>query len=247
MRILAKLFCGILLLSLSATDVVANDDNKELVVLLHGIGQSKVNMVGIQIALENADYKTLNIKYPSLKKNLDALSSYLAKELEKEGVWDGEYNQVHFTSHSMGGLVIRGYLETEKKNIPEDKLGRVVMLAPPNGGSEVADLMQNFLPYRWFYGPAGQELTTREQENIKTDIYYDLGIIAGDKEWPYLVAAHIINGNSDGRVAVEKTKLNGMKDHVTLSATHSFISWKPSVHKQIIYFLKHGAFMKEHE
>ena len=78
-----------------------------------------------------------------------------------------------------------------------------------------------------------------------TDVYYDLGIIAGNKEWPYIVAAHIIPDDSDGRVALEKTKLKGMKDHVTLSATHSFISWKPSVHKQIVYFLKHGKFKHE--
>lgn len=241
---LAKLFFGVFFLLFSVSHVAANDDNKELVVLLHGIGQSGVNMAGIQFSLENAGYKTLNIEYPSLKNNLETLSSYLAQELKKEDVWGGEYHQVHFTSHSMGGLVIRGYLEAHKKDIPEDKLGRVVMLAPPNGGSEVADLMKNLLPYQWLFGPAGQELTTEEQKNIKTDVYYDLGIIAGDKDWPYLIAAHIIHGGSDGRVAVEKTKLEGMKDHVTLSATHSFISWKLSVHKQIIYFIKHGAFKR---
>ena len=37
---------------------------------------------------------------------------------------------------------------------------RVVMLGPPNGGSEVADLLKNVAPYRAFYGPAGQQLGT---------------------------------------------------------------------------------------
>ena len=142
----------------------------------------------------------------------------------------------------MGGLVVRTYLNDRKKNISDKNLGRVVMLAPPNGGSEVADLLKDFPPYEWVFGPAGQELTTEQQIKTKTNIYYDLGIIAGNKEWPYIIAAHIIPNDSDGRVALEKTKLKGMKDHVTLSATHSFISWKPSVHKQIIYFLKHGKF-----
>ncbi len=245
MRMLAKLCFSLLILLFSASHVAAKDENRELVVLLHGIGQSGVNMTPVQLALENAGYKTLNMEYPSLKNDLEALSSYLAKELKKEDVWSGAYHQVHFTSHSMGGLVVRGYLEAHKKDIPQDQLGRVVMLAPPNGGSEVADLMKNFPPYLWIFGPAGQELATEEQKNIKTDVYYDLGIIAGNKDWPYLIAAHIIHGGSDGRVAVEKTKLVGMKDHVTLSATHSFISWKPSVHEQIIYFIKHGSFKRE--
>ncbi|MAI61145.1 MAG: hypothetical protein CBB87_01495 [Micavibrio sp. TMED27] len=242
MRNLVKLICSLILIVLFAPTASANEENKELVILLHGIGHSEWNMAGIESALQKAGYQTLNIGYPSLKKDLGTLSTFINDALKKEKVWDGRYKKVHFTTHSMGGLVLRGYLDKYKSDIPKNHLGRTVMLAPPNGGSEVADLLENFSPYQWLFGPAGQELTTEEQEKIKADIYYDLGIIAGNKEWPYIIAAHIIPNKSDGRVAVEKTKLKGMKDHITLSATHSFISWKPSVYKQIIHFLKHGAF-----
>ncbi|MGB1077159.1 MAG: alpha/beta hydrolase, partial [Bdellovibrionales bacterium] len=129
--------------------------------------------------------------------------------------------------------------------IPREKLGRVVMMGPPNKGSEVADLIHKLPPYEWYYGPTGQELTTQAREINTTKPYYDLGIIAGTKEWPYFVAAFVTPGKSDGRVTVENTKLEGMKDHITLPATHTFIMKKDNVHKQIIHFLKNGAFIHD--
>lgn len=242
MRNMVAVMFGAFMTFCIAAPAIADDTKTELVVLLHGIGHSELNMKGIKFALEDADYQTLNIGYPSRDKNLVELSDFLDKKLKEEGVWDGGYDKINFVTHSMGGLVVRTYLNANKEMVSGSKLGRVVMLAPPNGGSEVADLLKDFLPYKWAFGPAGQELTTEQQIKTKTDVYYDLGIIAGNKDWPYIIAAHIIPGDSDGRVALEKTKLKGMKDHVTLSATHSFISWKPSVHKQIIHFLKHGEF-----
>ncbi|MGH1404013.1 MAG: esterase/lipase family protein [Alphaproteobacteria bacterium] len=237
-----KIICGVFFLFTPSTPSLADDGDKELVILLHGIGHSEWNMAGIEFALQKAGYETLNVGYPSLKKSLDELSTFLEKAMKTAGVWEGSYRKVHFATHSMGGLVVRTYLNKHKDGIQVKNLGRVVMLAPPNGGSEVADLLKKFPPYQWVFGPAGQELTTEQQTKMKADVYYDLGIIAGNKEWPYIIAAHIIPDDSDGRVALKKTELQGMKDHVTLSATHSFISWKPSVHKQIIHFLKHGEF-----
>ena len=172
---------------------MAGDGNKELVVLLHGIGHSEWNMAGVEFALQNAGYQTLNIGYPSLKKNLEELSKFLDEELEKERVWEKSYHKVHFATHSMGGLVVRTYLNAHKEEMTDKNLGRIVMLAPPHGGSDVADLLKNFLPYRWVFGPAGQELTTEQQVKMKADVYYDLGIIAGNKEWPYIIAAHVIS------------------------------------------------------
>ncbi len=185
----------------------------------------------------------MNVGYPSVEKDIESLSDYLAEKLDEQALWaPSSEKTVHFTTHSMGGLVLRTYLNKYKDDIPKNKLGRVVMLAPPHGGSEIADLLKDFPVYQWIYGPAGQELTTETQSHIQTDVYYELGIIAGNKEWPYLIAAHIIPNESDGRVALEKTRLEGMRDHITLSATHTFISWKPDTFKQIIHFLKHGEF-----
>lgn len=220
----------------------ANAKGKDIVILLHGIGQSKWNMAGIESALEKSDYEVLNIGYPSLHNNIINLARFLNRDLTARKIWDGESKKIHFVTHSMGGLVLDTYLQTYKDEIPAEKLGRIVMLAPPHGGSEIADVLHDYQLYKWIYGPAGQDLTTKNRANINNKIFYDLGIIAGDKRWPYIIAAHVIPGENDGRVSVEKTKLDGMDDHITLSATHSFISWKPVVYKQIVHFLKKGKF-----
>jgi pimeloyl-ACP methyl ester carboxylesterase len=214
------------------------------VVLLHGIAKTGSSMGSVEALLKKEGYETLNITYPSQKKNIDDIAAYLREKHLNDVFWE-KADKVHIVTHSMGGLVARRYLDTYKKDIPEGKMGRVVMLAPPNGGSEVADTIHNLSLYKWFYGPAGEELTSAVQSKNESAVYYDLGIIAGTKEWPYFVAIFIVPGKSDGRVSVEKTKLDGMADHVSVSATHTFIMNKEDVHKQILCFLKNAAF--EHE
>jgi len=216
------------------------------VVILHGIAKTNSSMRSVEKLLQKEGYKTLSITYPSQKNSIDDIASYLREEHLNDAFWENADN-VHIVTHSMGGLVARRYLDTYKDDIPEDKLGRVVMLAPPNGGSEVADTIHGLSLYQWFYGPAGEELTTEVQSKNGSTVYYDLGIIAGTKEWPYPVAAFIVPGESDGRVSVEKTKLDGMADHVSVSATHTFIMNKKDVHKQLLHFLKEGAFENEDE
>ena len=236
----------VLVLSLcaGASAVSPEMSRDETVVLLHGIGHKSFNMRGAELALQKAGYNTLNISYPSLRMGLPDLASFVAQGLEEGGVWSSGH-RVHFVTHSMGGLVARQYLEDYKSDVPVAVLGRVVMMAPPLQGSEVADFLSPFAPYSWVYGPAGQQLTTAVQEKVDVTAYYDLGIIAGNKKWPYVVANFIMPDAHDGRVAVERTRWNSMKDHLVVPATHSFISWKPNVHKQIIQFLELGEFNHE--
>ena len=214
---------------------------EETVVILHGIGRTSASMNSIETRLREEGYATLNITYPSTELDLDGLADQLGKNFLTEDFWQRS-GIVNFVTHSMGGLLARRYLERNR----QDKVGRVVMLAPPIGGSEVADVMQELPLYRWFYGPAGQELTTAAAGGAAgTDAeepYYEVGIIAGTKEWPYFVAAFIVPGASDGRVSVENTKLAGMKDHTTVPATHTFIMARTDVHDQIVHFLQQGKF-----
>ncbi len=232
-----------ILLAGSITEAAA-DNAPDTVVILHGIARTSKSMSAVESALQKDGYRTLAITYPSTKKNIDDIVAGLhEKELDK-AFWSSA-GTVHFVTHSMGGLVARRYLDKYRSEIPPDKIGRVVMLAPPNAGSEVADTLHSLWPYQWYYGPAGQELTTAAQAGDKSDVYYDLGIIAGTKEWPYVIAAFVVPGPGDGRVSVEKTKLAGMKDHVTVNGTHTFIMDRPDVHRQIVHFLKQGSF--EHE
>ena len=231
---------SLLVFLVSVSNVAKADQQQETVILLHGIGQSSLSMLSVETKLEDKGYKVLSINYPSTDKDIEDIADFLhEKHLTKE-FWKNA-KKVHFVTHSMGGLVTRYYLDKYK----QDKVGKVVMLAPPNGGSEISDLLHDYKAYKMFYGPAGEDLTTSNQQKKKTDVYYDLGIIAGKKEWPYVVAAFVLPGESDGRVSVENTRLDGMTDHIIIPATHSFIMFKPNVHKQIIHFLENGEFKHE--
>ena len=214
-----------------------------VVVLLHGIGHTRLNMRSMERALKRQGYSTLNITYPSCRMCIQDLARYLADRLAHENIWDGRYPSVHFVTHSMGGLVVQQYLEDFRGDVPSGRLGRVVMLAPPQRGSEVADFLQHFPPYQWVFGPAGQELTTARRQACPIQPYYELGIIAGDKGWPYFVAHFLFRERHDGRVAVSKTQKGGMKSHVILHCTHGFISWNNATHMHVLHFLNRGEFI----
>lgn len=214
--------------------------NNEIVVLLHGIGHAAPNMIFIEQTLKKSGYAALNLTYPSLKKDIKANGQWLHMKLKQKDVW-GSFNKVHFVCHSMGGLVAGFYLQDYKSNFPNDKVGRVVMLGTPHGGSEVADLLHELPPYKWAFGPAGQELTTASRKSNQISPWYDLGIIAGNETWLHPFS-FVIKEDQDGCVSVQSTKLPGMKDHIIVSVSHSFMGWSPAVHDQTLHFLQAGVF-----
>ncbi len=213
----------------------------ETVVLLHGIGHTKLNMLFAEAFIKKRGYKTLNITYPSTRLNIDGLSDFVSKRMNQESIWSSA-TKIHFLTHSMGGLVIRRFLQKYRDQVDHKTLGRVVMIAPPNQGSEIADLLQNVFAYKMLFGPAGQELTTKNTRNIKDDIYYDLGVIAGSRGWCYPLGQLCVPKPHDGRVSIANSKINGMSDHVVIRATHSFISWSSKTLALADYFFKNGKF-----
>jgi pimeloyl-ACP methyl ester carboxylesterase len=215
---------------------------KEAVILLHGIGLNKWSMIPVNRILKKDGYIPIGITYPSTKLSIDDIADWLSENHLTPNFWN-TYSKVHFVTHSMGGLVARRYLNKFRTTLDPYKIGRVVMLGTPNSGSEMADLMvKHFPPYRFFYGPAGQELATEIQSKNMDAAYFETGIIAGSGSWLYPVSSRIIKDESDGRVAVEKTKLTDMKDHITLYTSHTFMIYRKKVHSQILHFLKYGSF-----
>lgn len=215
--------------------------NNEMVIVLHGIGLNQYFMISTESKLQKAGYEVLNLGYPFRKLDLDELGLWLHEELQQYEIWQTA-KKVHFVGHSMGGLITRTYLTTYKDEIPAEKMGRVVMLGTPNGGSEVADFLHENPLYQWVFGPAGQELTTKAQNKDSTSLpWYDLGIIAGTQNWlhPFNFC---INEPNDGCVSVSSTRLKGMKDHIILPVMHGLMSWTGSVNDQALHFLQKGSF-----
>lgn len=213
----------------------------EIVVLLHGILRSKTDMLPLVSYLKKHDYDCINILYPSRKKNLEDITEFVKETIQNHPNYTPD-KTLNFVTHSMGGLIARYYIATHK---PEN-LGKVVMLGPPNTGSEFADFLNEnkiLSPlFKGIFGPASQQLTT-EHKHIDGDITYPLGIIAGNASINPL-APWVLDGEHDGIVPVERTKIDGMTDHITVKSTHSFMMFNPKVMEQAHHFLIHKKFKR---
>jgi pimeloyl-ACP methyl ester carboxylesterase len=208
------------------------------VVLLHGISRTSRSFRRMQTAIEAAGFATLNIGYASRHKPLEALANDIHPAIANFA--DDIEGSIHFVAHSMGGLLARVYLARYRPA----RLGRVVMLGTPNGGSEIADRLKHLFAYRAFFGPAGQQLGTVRDATLNTmlpPVDYPVGIIAGNRSIDP-VAATWLPRPHDGRVSVEKTKLDGMADHIVIGVSHLWLPRNSQAIEQTIAFLRDGKF-----
>jgi pimeloyl-ACP methyl ester carboxylesterase len=195
----------------------------------------------MRAALEAAGYATLNLDYASRSKSLGLLADDIHCPITSfAGKIDGS---LHFAAHSMGGLLTRAYLARYR---PE-RLGRVVMLGTPNGGSEIADALRSLSAYRRYFGPAGQQLTTIRDpatSALLPAVDYPVGIIAGNRSI-YPISRLFLPRPNDGRVSVENTKLDGMADHVVISTAHPWLMRNRQAIELTLVFLRRGRFEVE--
>ncbi len=208
----------------------------ESVILLHGLARSDRSMSKLEKALRGEGYCVQNINYESTRNNIQSLAEQVIGPAI--AACPGE-SRVHFVTHSMGGILVRQYLH--RHDIPN--LGRVVMLGPPNKGSEVIDNLKDFPGFHFFHGDAGLELGTGETSvpNRLGHATFDLGIIAGTRSVNILLS-RMIPGVDDGKVSVENTKLEGMSDHIEMDVTHTFMMRNDKVIAQVVHYLEHGRF-----
>ncbi len=225
------------LLLLSHLSLALGSQN-ECVILLHGMGRTSFSLGLIEEALEEQEFQVWNEGYPSLSKSVGELAGPTVES--GLAFCNGKQSaKIHFVTHSLGGILVRYYLQDHQI----DKLGRIVMLAPPNKGSEITDEMKNDFLYQTILGPSGQVLGTDENSlpNQLKPIAGEIGIIAGEKEDESWFLPEI-PGDDDGKVAVERTKLPEMKDFLLVKADHMFIMRDDEVIRQVVYFLRHGVF-----
>ena len=210
----------------------------EGVILLHGLCRSSASMDKMATALTASGFIVANVDYPSRTRNIAALSTAaITTALNRPEFQD--CTQIHFVTHSLGGILVRAYF----KNHPSTRLGRVVMLGPPNQGSEVVDKLGSWRIFKLLNGPAGDELGTALEATPNTlgPVDFELGVIAGDRSINWINSL-LIKGADDGKVAVERTKVAGMKEHLILHVTHPYLMKNRKVIESTLRFLKNGSF-----
>ena len=210
----------------------------EHVILLHGLVRGPGSMEKMGDALTAAGYSVDNRGYPSREQEImDLAEGAIGAALATPEAL--EATRIHFVTHSMGGIMVRAYLSRHR---PES-LGRVVMLAPPNKGSEVVARLHNWQVFEWLNGPAGQELGTDENSlpNRLGAVDFPLGVIAGDRSINWINSL-MLPGEDDGKVTVEGTRVEGMTDHLVMHVTHPTIMKNAEVIAQTLAFLQKGRF-----
>lgn len=211
----------------------------ECVILLHGLYRSAASMAVIEHRLILDGYGVINIDYASTR---SAISSVAEGEVASAVATAKEqgYERIHFVSHSLGALVVRTYLQNHR--LPQGS--RIVLLAPPNQGSELADWAHKTFPRLiQMSGPAVWNLGTRDQPYTSTlkPISEEVGIIIGEESWNPLFSK-ILPGRDDGAVTIERAKLEEMKDFLVAPCNHTTILLNPDIREQVLHFLEKGRF-----
>ncbi|MCF6263041.1 MAG: hypothetical protein L3J24_05580 [Xanthomonadales bacterium] len=228
-----KTIIFILMLSHSTVSVSA-----ECVVLLHGLARASSSMGELENKLTKEGYFVVNIEYPSRKKSISQLSEIAVGGGLEKCSKNFSY-PVNFVTHSLGGILVRQFY----KNNPPENVKRVVMLGPPNNGSEVVDSLKTMPGYELLNGPAGMQLGTKKNDIPKNlgPVNFDVGIIAGTQSINLVLSAFLPNPD-DGKVSVESTKVEGMCGFVALPVTHPFLMKNNQVISEVISYLAHGEF-----
>jgi triacylglycerol lipase len=221
-----------------AADVPTREAKGDYVVLLHGMGRTAISMKGLEWYLSKRGYRVINVTYNSRKYSVEALAENYLRPLLDKKITDRSA-KVNFVTHSLGGIIVREYF----KEFAVENLGRVVMLAPPNHGSEIIDFLKAHCLTRNFLGASGRELgtSTNSLPNRLGAVQFECGIIAGDRSLNPFLSSFLCRPN-DGKVTVASAKVEGMGDLLVLHSTHTWLMWRKKSLDQIQFFLRSGHF-----
>ena len=199
----------------------------ETVLLLPGLGRTHRAMSRLQSCLNRQGFDAIDWNYPSTQGRIDDH----ARELQRTLILldrDPSVARIHLVGHSLGAIIIRRALTMA---VPV-KIGRVVMLAPPNRGSKSADRWSTLFGQK---APVLDELSD-DPDSVVNRMRVPDGIEIG-----------IIAASYDLRVDQRNTHLPGETDHVTLRALHGSIMWQSDTCRHTAHFLRHARFALEHK
>lgn len=218
--------------------VTAGAASEPCVVLLHGLGRTACSMAILEARLQDHGYYVWNRSYASRHRPIERTAQVVGAGIAHCRARG--FKRIHFVTHSLGGILVRQYFQD--KQAPE--VQRVVMLAPPNQGSEVTDRYRDRWWYRWATGPAGQQLGTGPDSipnRLAPLAGLEIGVIAGVRRG-LTGFSGVFDGAHDGKVSVASARLAEMRDFLAVDAPHASIMNTEEVAAQVMAFLEHGRF-----
>ncbi len=225
--------------SLPQTETMTAAESGECVVLLHGVNRSWRAMRPMAEALRQDGFATVNVDYPSRAGTVETLAP-MAVDNGVLGCRSIGASRIHFVTHSIGGILLR-YAHA---NAPIEDIGRVVMLAPPNQGSEIVDKTRNIPGASLVGGRALLQLGT-DEDSIPAQlgpVDFELGVVAGTGTMNPWMSAMLPNPD-DGKVSVARTRVDGMSDFLVVEDNHHYIVEDELVISNTRAFLKTGEFL----
>jgi uncharacterized alpha/beta hydrolase family protein len=213
-----------------------------MVYLVHGYGSFPIAMSSIENDLKKEKFHTCNFGYNSISKDIDSCSKLLYLKIKSNPV-----DTVCFVTHSMGGLVVRGLLNYARADSAFPKIARIVMLAPPNHGAQIADFFSSTSVLKWVLGPNVEHMRTDSNSfasKLPVPQNSELGIILGAR-FDGTGYNPFIKGDNDGFLTAEKARLGTEKETITVPEAHIFMPQNRTIRKYIVHFLLYGNFTKE--
>lgn len=210
-----------------------------VVILLHGLNRTHASMDLLANKLQSErGFQTINFQYASSRETIQDHARNLACVIDGLGP---QVTEIHFVAHSMGNLVVRNYLHQRQNGADgcDPRLTRMVMLGPPNQGSQLARLLKNNLAFEAVAGVSGQQLS-QHWTDLADELavpHFPFAIIAGGGEKGNLYERAVFDGPSDLVVAVPETQLPGAALHLQTPVTHTFMMEDPKVMNIVAQFL----------
>lgn len=206
-------------------------------VLLHGLARGPWSMALLGHRLTRAGFTVHNLSYPRRPRSLDQAVAAVARQVDALELPDSE--PLGWVTYSLGSLVARAWLATERSGSGD----RLVMMAPPNGGSELVDRIGERPWFRLLFGALAAELGTGP-EGLPRRLAVpevEFAVIAGSR-WINPLGGWLLDAEHDGTVTVANTRLAGMSDHLVVPHTHTFMMNSPRVAAEVAHYLRHGRF-----
>ena len=194
----------------------------ECVSLVHGFFAHPLMMTVLGHRLDRRGYLTRPWGYWNMRRSILEHAEAFSRELARLDA-DRAVGTIHLVTHSMGGIIARAALERFRPR----KLGRFVMLAPPNRGSFVATATVGVLG--GLFKPVA-ELTTAPDSLVNS-----LGMPTG-------VDVGVIAASRDALVAPESTRPDVPHAHVTIACLHSSLLFRRDAADLVAAFLATGEF-----